>query len=592
MSGLDVERRLRVSGRACLVVLAALLPFEMAEPLARVGPLQISSVEIFLYLALAAWGAALVAGWLSGARDARAWMRRIPQPHAAAAAFVLVLFASAACAPALRATALKFALRSLGGVLLYAAAADLLRAPAAAARAATALVAGALVAAGAMIAEAHAGRAEVLRPFHAQTFEVFGLIRACGPFQYPNIAAMYLEAVLPVGLALGARSIWGAPRAGLTRVATARGERRWLSAGTVLVVLVLLDGVLVTASRAGLVTAIVVTLGLAAVLARAHDARALMWAVSVAVMVLVVGSQLASSALTLRLAFWKDADWYRASIEPVEGTAGQASAVLAPGDEAVVALELRNLGALTWTREPPSPVALSYHWLDAATGTVVVFDGSRTSLPYDVPPGVGVTVNATAQAPRRAGRYVLWWDLVHEHATWFSERGNPGLRQSVEVRSGATPRATPSIRGFRFSPRDVIQRPALWRAAVAAWRQHPLLGLGPDNFRHLYGGYLGLASADDRFHANSLFFETLASVGTAGLLALAWLVASLARSVRRATAVPATRTLALGLAAGLCAYLLHGLLDYFFEFTPTYALFWLLGGMVVALGRPSAEPAS
>jgi O-antigen ligase/polysaccharide polymerase Wzy-like membrane protein len=591
MSGLDVERRLRVSGRACLVVLAALLPFEMAEPLARVGPLQISSVEIFLYLALAAWGAALLAGWLSGDRDARAWLRQLPRPHAAAAVLVAVLFASAACAPELRATALKFALRSLGGVLLYAAAADLLRAPAAAARAATALVAGALVAAGAMIAEAHAGRAEVLRPFHAQTFEVFGLIRACGPFQYPNIAAMYLEAVLPVGLALGASSISGLPRAGLTRVATPRA-RRWLSAGTVLVVLVLLDGVLVTASRAGLVTAIVVTLGLAVVLGRAPAARARMGAVAVAVVVLVVASQLASSAFTLRLAFWKDADWYRAGIEPVAGPAGQAPAVLAPGEEAVVALQLRNLGALTWTREPPSPVALSYHWLDAATSTLVVFDGVRTSLPYDVPPGVGVTVNATAQAPRRSGRYILWWDLVHEHATWFSERGNPGLRQSVEVRSGATPRATPAPGGFRLLPSDVIQRPALWRAAVAAWRQRPLLGLGPDNFRHLYGGYLGLASFDDRFHANSLFFETLASVGTAGLLALAWLVASLARSARQAAAAPATRTLALGLGAGLGAYLLHGALDYFFEFTPTYALFWLLGGMVVALGRPSAEPGS
>ena len=28
----------------------------------------------------------------------------------------------------------------------------------------------------------------------------------------------------------------------------------------------------------------------------------------------------------------------------------------------------------------------------------------------------------------------------------------------------------------------------------------------------------------------------------------------------------------------------HGFVDYFLEFTPTYALLWLLGGMVVGLG--------
>jgi hypothetical protein len=62
MSGARVVERLRASGRAALMVLAALLPFEGLEPLARIGPLQLSSVELFLYLALAAWGARLVGG--------------------------------------------------------------------------------------------------------------------------------------------------------------------------------------------------------------------------------------------------------------------------------------------------------------------------------------------------------------------------------------------------------------------------------------------------------------------------------------------------------------------------------------------------
>ena len=62
MSRAGAVERLRACGRAALMVLAALLPFEKLEPLARLGPLQLSSVELFLYLALAVWGATLVAG--------------------------------------------------------------------------------------------------------------------------------------------------------------------------------------------------------------------------------------------------------------------------------------------------------------------------------------------------------------------------------------------------------------------------------------------------------------------------------------------------------------------------------------------------
>ena len=70
--------------------------------------------------------------------------------------------------------------------------------PGATARVAKALVGGALVAA--LLAVAEARSAEVgalLHSFHLRTFEALGRPRASGPFQYPNIAAMYLEAVAP-----------------------------------------------------------------------------------------------------------------------------------------------------------------------------------------------------------------------------------------------------------------------------------------------------------------------------------------------------------------------------------------------------------
>ena len=86
-------------------------------------------------------------------------------------------------------------------------------------------------------------------------------------------------------------------------------------------------------------------------------------------------------------------------------------------------------------------------------------------------------------------------------------------------------------------------------------------------------------------HANSLYFETLADLGMVGVVAFLALVAALGGAARRSVAAPASRILALGVAAGLATYLLQGLLDYFLEFTPTYALFWLLAGMMVAMDR-------
>ena len=68
---------------------------------------------------------------------------------------------------------------------------------------------------------------------------------------------------------------------------------------------------------------------------------------------------------------------------------------------------------------------------------------------------------------------------------------------------------------------DRLPRGILWRAAFVAWRAHPLLGIGPDNFRHRSREFLGRAS-DERMHANSLYFETLADLGCAGLLGSPW----------------------------------------------------------------------
>jgi hypothetical protein len=349
--------------------------------------------------------------------------------------------------------------------------------------------------------------------------------------------------------------------------------------------------VLGTASRAGLVGGLcaVAALGLVYALGRQTRTPALV-ALAAALAVTVLAS---TSALAGRFRFWNDGAWYRATIQQGGGGDGRLPSVFLAGRRVTETLEVRNEGALTWLVEPPRPVALSYHWLDDATGKIVVFDGARTHFAGDVLPGGVVQVRATVEAPPRAGRYVLWWDLVHEHTSWFSERGSPGLRETVVVTGPdvpvdltARPRR-PFIEVPTAGAADSVPRRTLWRAAVAAFHAHPLLGIGPDNFRHLSGRYLGRANPDERLHANSLYFETLADLGALGSLTFAALVVALVGAAARASKVPATRLLGLGVGAALGTYLLHGALDYFLEFTPTYALFWLLGGVLVALAFPS-----
>jgi hypothetical protein len=591
---------LRTLARGSLVVLAAVLPFELLDTF-PLGPLALSSVELFLYAAIGL-GAASIAADALAARAAGAtadtgpgaaprW-RAFAARYGGAAAWTIALLTSAAFASAHRGAAIKFALRSTGGVALYFVAARLLRAPGAALRLALGLAAGAVVAALLMAAELHLpGAGTALLPFHRVTFHVFGLLRASGPFQYPNIAAMYLEAALPVLLAAGAA----------LRVQRVTGGRdaRGFRAATAAAALLVAWAVTLTASRAGLLTAIVVLVAAAAWGgARGTGLRRPAAAALAGLVVVATAGSAAGSLSAVRLQYWRDELWYRSTITP---TAALPS-TLRPDADADVELELANTGARPWPASGPDRVNLAYHWKDRATGRTVVFDGRRTALPHDVPPGGRVTVRASVHTLREPGRYLLQFDMVHEHVTWFSERGDAGLAVAVDtVRPGETlvraayetpPPEPPAVEPSAEAGTTGAARALLWRAAFAAFRDHPLLGVGPDNFRRVYGTYAGVLRTDERMHANNLYLETLATLGLLGAGAFVLLVANLVGAARRAYRRHGRdgpeAVLAAGLAVALAAFVVHGAFDYFLEFTPTYGLAWLLAGTLTALADGGA----
>ncbi len=563
----------------------------------RLGPLQITTVEMVLYATLLAWGWGVAAATLLdrsnlSPRRVLAVLGTDPMTRAAVS-WGGVLVASAVTAPSARAAALKFALRSLSGIFVFFAVRTLARSAEVARRVLWALAAGALLSAATAVAEVLVPASDTLwSHFREGGFDTFGLRRASGVFGYPTIGAMYWEAAVPL---LVVAPFLGASRRNLVE---RRGPRLALLSNTLLVA-----AILASATRSALAGA---ALGCVALFLLGRRSGGPLPRVAVATLGLIVvsasfalGASGPSSLLGQRLRWWRDDTWFGVHYEMRAGPA------VVKADELFrVPGELRNTGTITWPRAGPHPTHLAYHWAlgepPCGSTAYTEFNGLRSELQADVPPGGALEVVGTVRAPSRGGRYSLCWDLVQENVTWFSERGNAMAEQSVDVEGGAaTPPATevstpgtapPAARSATTPPTRI----ALWRAAVLLWRAHPLLGIGPDNFRRLYPSVLprsptGQPYTDTRIHANSLYFETLADLGLAGILALASIAHALARDLRKHWAAGRLAGLAFGVAAG--TFFVHGALDYFLEFTPLYGLFWLLLALTSTSG-PEAPGSS
>jgi hypothetical protein len=276
--------------------------------------------------------------------------------------------------------------------------------------------------------------------------------------------------------------------------------------------------------------------------------------------------------------------WYRTTyrIHP-------ASSEMEAGASAPFSVTIRNVGLVRWRATGAEPVSLSHFWQGPDERTDLILSGARVALPHDVDVGQEVTLHAVVRAPDRPGQYRLRWDLAQEHVTWFSALGVPTGNVSVRVKpaTAVAPPSPPS--GDTVSAPEL--RPSRWRlwgAAWQMWQTRPLLGVGPDNFRRLQGAHLGIANPDTRIHANSLYIETLSTLGIVGAAALTFLIVTLVATIWQSwpeLGAP-QQLLAVGPIIGIGAYLLHGLVDYFFIFTSTSLLFWLHVGLIASLVPP------
>jgi hypothetical protein len=345
------------------------------------------------------------------------------------------------------------------------------------------------------------------------------------------------------------------------------------------------EAITLTFTRAGLITmaASLALVGGIRYAQRGFDAGTrLLAGVAVSIGGLFLASH-STQSMWLRFTSEGQESWYRATV------AAPREIRIATGRTAMVPVTVTNTGRLSWDSNATPPILLSYHWLPAEGDGFVSFEGARTPFASPITPDTTVTVDVRVRAPARAGRYRLEWDLVQEGRLWFSTEPGAARTISRAIVSGDLPEAGAEPPAWLPPPRPTVRpgRMVLWRAAVRMIAAHPLLGVGPDNFRLSYGAYAGLDAADTRTHSNNMYLEMLAGGGLLVGAAFGWLLWRAAGSVARAARIAAERdrSIALGIAAAGLAIALHAAVDSFLGFTPTSVLFATTLGCAIACGR-------
>ncbi|MCB9009105.1 MAG: hypothetical protein H6656_17395 [Ardenticatenaceae bacterium] len=548
----------RQIGYALLLLLALTLPFELDRPLLAVGPLAVTNLELLLGLILLA---ALVM-WFGG----RGRPPCLPLPHrgvvlllAAGGLFVV----TAVLTPEQNGNALKASFRLLSGMALALAVPLLVQQPRQRKIVLLALLVSGLLVAGIGLLEVWLGREfGWLAPFRAGITVTGQYLRLTGPLDYANHAAMFIEVTVPLLLVAG--WLWW-KRVGKTAVLLL----------VVFALIFLLQASFATLSRASFVTIGVVGAGMILLLAlgeRRSNEFVRPWLGLVALVgVMFILNTVGSDVFRLRFASEGDNGWYAASWQvPPQLT-------LAANEIQQVPITVTNDGALTWSSNRAQPIQLGGRWIQAESGLQMA--EPRWPFAESIPPGERLEMKIPLRAPSNPGAYTLIWDVVHEQVTWFGEKSGVFATSSVQVlpSNNRSPFPEPETvaPAWNYSL-PIPDRSTLWRLAVQLIGERPLLGIGLDNFRLGYGRLLNADSWNETIHQQLVpEFWSRWRAGCAALFA--WLAGEGLLALARSAPSQMIRLLAI--LAGLLAFLIHGLLDFFLLFNSTGLLFWLLIGL-------------
>jgi O-antigen ligase len=138
-----------------------------------------------------------------------------------------------------------------------------------------------------------------------------------------------------------------------------------------------------------------------------------------------------------------------------------------------------------------------------------------------------------------------------------------------------------------FGPTGVF-RLNLWRSAVNMFIDHPIFGVGLDNFLYAYRGRYIMDAAwqePNLNHPHNFILDFATRLGFLGLLTGLWLLIesgrTLSQSVKQSTSM--WLPVSIGLSGSLAAIVAHGLVDHSFFLVDLAFSFFLVMGIVVRL---------
>jgi O-antigen ligase len=132
----------------------------------------------------------------------------------------------------------------------------------------------------------------------------------------------------------------------------------------------------------------------------------------------------------------------------------------------------------------------------------------------------------------------------------------------------------------------------LWRSSLEMVRDHPMLGIGLDNFAYLYQHvYLreGAAAEPNLSHPHNWLLHVWLELGLLGLVAFGWLVARFWFWARAAQSKIEARWVVAGAAGAMVDLLIHGLIDNSYFLVDLAFVFWLNLALVAGLSRPDGR---
>jgi O-antigen ligase len=133
-------------------------------------------------------------------------------------------------------------------------------------------------------------------------------------------------------------------------------------------------------------------------------------------------------------------------------------------------------------------------------------------------------------------------------------------------------------------------RISLWRSSLNMMRDHPIFGVGLDNFLYAYRGRYILDNAwqePNLSHPHNIFLDFATRLGFLGLAAAIWLIIVFTRvSIRlQSTVHRIWRPVAVGILGSLVYMIFHGLVDHSFFLVDLAFTFYLLLGLTIWLDR-------